>query len=110
MDDEFLRAYSQFTEQWARPLPTPEFRVYYNSHTGEIITYSMENIPGDYIIVDKDTWHENRYDLQVVNGRLVKPDPIIVKIRPSSTGTPTHAQDVTVIAQNSATRWSTNGS
>lgn len=110
MDEEFLKAFNQFTEQWARPMPQPEFRIYYNAQTGEIIAYSMEKIPGDYITVDKDTWHENRYDLQVVNGKLVKPDPIVVKIRPSSTGTPTHPHDVTVVSQNSGTRWSTNGS
>ena len=110
MDDEFLKAFNQFTEQWARPMPQPEFRIYYNSHTGEILAYSMEKIVGDYILVDKNTWHENRYDLRVVNGKLVKPDPIIVKLRPGSTGTPTHPQDVSVVSRDSNTKWGLDAS
>ena len=49
-----------------------EYRLYYND-LGEPLFYSMDNQPGNYIIVDKETYDTGRYDVRIVDGRLIHP-------------------------------------
>lgn len=77
-----------------------ENRLYYND-AGQPITYSQEDLPGNYIIVDHQTFNECRMDVRVVDGKLTRPNMITEfrKLVPSDEGTETLAEDITLIGQ-----------
>ena len=47
-----------------------EYRVYYNEQ-GQIITYTTEDIPGDYLVITADQYQQARHDAMVVERELV---------------------------------------
>jgi hypothetical protein len=58
---------------------TNNYRLYYNSD-GSPKYYSMQDLPGDYIVVDQQTFECSRYDVVVINGKLKSlSDNIIAK-------------------------------
>jgi len=75
-----------------------ENRLYYND-AGQPTTYSQENLPGNYIVVDQQTFNECRMDVRVVDGKLTRPNMITEfrKLVPSDEGTETLAEDITLI-------------
>jgi len=94
--DEFLKAWSQI--QWV-PVVI-EYKVYYNTTTGNILDYTTDDLPGTYITVDKDTFHRHRFDMKVKDGKLVATKPTVGKLCPSDTGTPCHPADITIVTDN----------
>jgi hypothetical protein len=94
------------------PPPAPIFyRAYYNSD-GWVETYSMEDLPGNYIEVDQPTYVISPR-ARVVDGKLcvVKPASTVNKLVPSVTGTPCHPQDICLVAnQEPNTKWSLKSS
>lgn len=58
------------TVQTSSPPKSLEYKVYYNAD-GSIITYTTEELPGEYIVVTKEQWAEARPDARVVDGQLV---------------------------------------
>jgi len=74
-----------------------EFRVYYDKATGEILSYSTDDLPWDYIVVSQEVFHQNRYDRKVEDGVLKTPVPLSGKLRPAVEGTPCHPKDVAII-------------
>lgn len=103
--DEFLKALREFRPEPPQPI---EFRVYYRPEDGSIIGYTNETWPGDYIIVDPQVFHENRFDLRVKNQKLTYPKPTTGKLRPGDKGTACHPQDITIIVERThpVTFWS----
>lgn len=99
-------------EFWAilinQPAPGPIFyRAYYNS-TGQVETYSMEDLPGNYIDVDQATY-VIAPKARVINGQLhvIKPASTVTKLVPSSDGSSCDPRDVCVIANTKETvKWS----
>jgi len=81
-----------------------ENRLYYND-AGQPTTYSQENLPGNYIVVDQQTFNECRMDVRVVDGKLTRPNMITEfrKLVPSDEGTETLAEDITLIGPGQ--RW-----
>jgi hypothetical protein len=49
-----------------------EYRLYYND-LGEVLFYTTNDEPGNYIVVDKAVYAAGRYDNTVVDGKLVLP-------------------------------------
>jgi hypothetical protein len=49
-----------------------EYKLYYDKENGEPLFYSMDNDGGDYIVVDKKTYSEGRYDVYVKDKKLIK--------------------------------------
>ena len=49
-----------------------EYRLYYND-LGEVLFYSTEDLPGNYIVVGKKVYDEGRYDNTIIDGVLVPP-------------------------------------
>lgn len=49
--------------------PVIEFRAYYKED-GSIITYTTEDLPGDYIVITSDQYAEARPDARVLDGLL----------------------------------------
>jgi hypothetical protein len=57
------------------PLPDPpkEYRLYYDTPTGDPFCFSMENHPGSaYIVVTKEQYENaNIEEIKVINGRIL---------------------------------------
>ena len=92
------------TEQefWAalapvEPLPEPVYLLYHDDD-GNPLFYSMERVPGNYIEIDRETYHQAPRYVRVRDGkfhiinRLTYP-----KLVPSSQGTACAPQDVCVV-------------
>lgn len=90
------------------PEPKPIFyRAYYNDQ-GWVETYTMEDLPGNYIEVDQPTYVISPY-ARVVNGKLqvVKPASTVTKLVPGDTGVSCHVHDVCVVVDHEPnTKWS----
>jgi len=73
-----------------------EYRLYYDAN-GIVKSYSMEELDGEYILIDKETYDLSRYDVTIIDGEIVKPaEYIYQKIVPSKTGTMC-SSDVSII-------------
>lgn len=101
--EELLEVYKNLPD----PTPAPVFyRLYYNEH-GHPIVYTMEDLPGNYIDVDRETYVIGSPMVRVINKKLVHLTlKTSEKLRPSNSGTPCHPQDVTIVDSTSTTFWS----
>jgi len=84
---------------WEYVPPQPvEFRLYYDEK-GSIITYTCEKLPGNYIVIDAQTFAECRPDLTVVEGKLVNlvPEVVLSLLTKSVTGTKCASEDVNIL-------------
>jgi hypothetical protein len=73
-----------------------EYRLYHDN--GKVLFYTCEAPEGTFITVDRQTYAEGRYDVQVVDGQVVRnmaPKPTY--LIQSTTGTCCHPDDVSVI-------------
>jgi hypothetical protein len=85
----------------AEPVPDPVpvfFRLYYNER-GEPVSYSMDDLPGNYIEIDAETYQRSRSNVRVVDGKIV---PVIhkrptSKLKPGATGTTCAPDNVSVV-------------
>ena len=73
------------------------FRLYYDE-SGKPVTYTMEDLPGNYIEIDAATFDLGPLNVRVRNGKLIE----IVTMRsqklvPGATGTKCHSKDVSII-------------
>ena len=55
----------------APKIEKPELRLYYDDK-GRVICYSCEKLEGNYIVIDNQIYAECRYDLRVVEGKIVR--------------------------------------
>ena len=101
-------------EFWAiladMPLPTPVFyRAYYDTN-GSVVCYTMEDLPGNYIEIDKETYRHSPMHARIINNKLVEVTPVTVtkKLMPSVTGTPCDPRDVCIVVTTAVphTNWS----
>lgn len=98
--DAFWQAVTQ--HDWSEPEVPIEFRIYYDAE-GNIICYSMEDLPGDYIVTDQHTFNQFRMDFKVRDGKLIKiTHSASWKLVPSETAEyACHASDVTIVVPTS---------
>ena len=78
-----------------------EYRLYYDE-LGEPICYSQEELAGEYIIVDKETYDNGRYDIHVHNHKIISIVKYTVqKLIPVNTskGTECLQDDVSIIGE-----------
>jgi hypothetical protein len=105
--DNFWQAFNT----WDTELSCPVFyRLYYNDD-GSPKTYTMEDLPGNYIEVDRDTYVVGSYNVRVIDQKLVHlaPQNLITKLQPNAVaGTACDPQDVCVVVSDSMphTKWS----
>jgi hypothetical protein len=92
--DEFWKAVAEVN--WAPP-PPPEYRVYYDPATGDIIEYTTEHHDGEFIVVDRETFACNRFEPKIRDGRITWPGPQITKLVHSAEGTTCDPYDITII-------------
>ena len=107
---------NETTENFWRALAEPAlepapifFRLYYNER-GEPVSYSMDDLPGNYIEIDAETYQRSRSNVRVVDGKLV---PVVYKrptnkLTPSTAGTPCSVENVSVVVAEDQphTKWS----
>lgn len=91
--------------------PTPvEFRVYYDE-AGMVLFYTCDKPEGNYLVIDTMTYAEKRFDVRVIDGKLVKvvPGVIISKLKPNLvTGKCTTNEDISIIVDENyidKTKW-----
>ena len=102
-----------FWKVWSQPVaevPPVFYRLYYNND-GSPVCYTMEDLPGNYVDVDIDTYLVGSYNVRVVNQKLVHlpTTALVTKLRPNSTtGTACDPQDVCVVVDENIphTKWS----
>lgn len=86
------------------------YRLYHDER-GRVRFYSMEDLPGQWIAVDAETYALASHRVRVVNGRVVPVPPVsqVEKLRPSSSqGTCCDPRDICLIVDESHphTKWS----
>jgi hypothetical protein len=93
-------------EFWSilQAVPEPKqifYRLYYNND-GTPIIYSMEDLPGNYIEVDQETYVSASFNVRVINDKLTRINPVITvkKLQPTdSTGTACDPRDVCIVVR-----------
>jgi hypothetical protein len=78
-----------------------EYRLYHDEH-GNPTFYTCEKPEGIYIVVDQQTYLECRFDVKIVDGKLIQLNQIalISKLVPSDTGTKCAAFDINIIVKD----------
>jgi hypothetical protein len=104
--ENFLKVMSEFV--WPDPVAIP-FRLYYNED-GTPNCYTMEDLPGKYIEIDRDAYIAHRWNVRVVDDQLqiIPPAVTVQKLVPNNiTGTACHPQDVCIVvsADQPHTKW-----
>jgi hypothetical protein len=96
--------WEEFIKIWQESEPHPKpifFRLYYNDQ-GQPLSYSMEDMPGNYIDIDALTYQRSDFNVRVVDGKLVDipKRTTVIKLKPVGTGTPCDHTDVTVVVNS----------
>jgi hypothetical protein len=76
----------------------PEFRLYYDEN-GKVIHYTCEDLAGNYIVVDSQIYNEGRYDVRVIDGKIVNTSEFIYtqKMIPSTIGSRCAKENVNIL-------------
>jgi hypothetical protein len=94
--ENFIKAWSEF--KWPEQVPVT-YRLYYNDN-GSPKCYTMEDLPGKYVEVDRDTYVLSLWNVRVVDEKLHVIPPVVTvkKLQLSNTdGIACHPQDVCVV-------------
>jgi hypothetical protein len=82
------------------------YRLYYNDQ-GQPVCYSLEDLPGNYIDIDAETFALAPANVRVVDNKLKYiTTRTSDKLVPGNTGTLCHPQNVAVIVEQNGTPWS----
>jgi len=80
------------------PSATPIFYRLYHDAMGHPLFYSMEDMPGTYIEIDRAEYEKNNMQVKIVDGKLIEINTkTMSKLTPSEFGTPCDPRDVAVI-------------
>lgn len=89
-------------EFWAALAPGPEpepvsYRLYYDDR-GHPLFYSMDKVPGNYVEIDQETYHNPPTHVRVIDGKLkISLTYFAEKLVPGNTGTPCAVEDICVV-------------
>ncbi len=97
--DSFWQAVAD--HQWEQPELKQEFRLYHDD-TGNVLYYSMEDLPGNYIIIDRQVFEEHRFDIKIRDGKIIKQNhPASWKLTPTDSASyACHASDVSIVVSD----------
>jgi len=96
--ENFWKAFNE----WDPPPPKPIFHRLYHDDAGLPLFYSMEDVPGNYIEIDRETFSSLPSNVRVVDNKLTYIKHTITnKLVPGDTGTPCDPRDICVVVDNS---------
>ena len=82
----------------AMPEPQPIFYRLYHDDQGLPLFYSTEDLPGNYITIDQETYNRSPSDVRVVQGQMVKNSQgHTTKLVPHHHGTGCAVHDVSIV-------------
>lgn len=87
---------------WEAPVIVPPvFKLYYDD-AGNVICYSCEELEGNYVVIDSQTYVEARPDIRVIDGKLstVPRSMVLSKLMPSDTGTKCAVGDMSIVVDD----------
>lgn len=104
--ENFLRVMAEF--EWPEPRPI-SYRLYYNDD-GSPKCYTMDNLPGKYIEVDRETYINHTWNVRVADGKLciVPIKKTVNKLSPCLVdGVACHPSDICVVTNTNQahTKW-----
>lgn len=78
-----------------------ERRLYYDEN-GDVVTYTMEDLPGNYIIVSQEIFDQVRTDIKIKDGEIIRiTRSNSWKLQPSDNkSTPIHPSDVSIVVNS----------
>ena len=83
-----------------------EYRLYYDTKSGDALYYSMEKNEGSFIVIDEETFVRSKMDIQVIDKKLhTKIHSIVYKLVPTNDGTPCYKDDISIIDDSSDVFW-----
>ena len=103
--ENFWKIWNDF--QWPDPKP-PEFRLYYHED-GSPIIYTMEDLPGQYIEVDREIYLHCPMNVRVVDGKLqiIPAKKTVQKLMPNQQlGTRCDPRDICIVVRDCGIFWS----
>ena len=97
-EEELLEVMRNF--KWLDPVPV-FYRLYYDEN-GLPLFYSMEDLPGNYLEITKEQYHQASRKIRVKNNKIVElTGPLPSKLVPSDEGISCHPEDVSIVVNNS---------
>jgi hypothetical protein len=95
--DAFWQAVAD--HDWVQPEIRQEFRLYYDAQDGRVLFYSMEDLPGEHLVIDRHTFEMHRFDIKVKDGKIIRvKHPASWKLVPADDGEyACHPRDITLI-------------
>ena len=88
--------WAAFAQQPTGSLPV--FYRLYHDESGYPLFYSMEDLPGNYIEIDQETYALASSKVRVIDGKLKKNiSTATAKLIPSTIGTACHPEDICIV-------------
>jgi hypothetical protein len=91
------------------PVKQPSYRIYYDDD-GRPTSYTVDDLPGNYIEVDVATYTDCDRNIRIVDGQIekIKQPVMVAKLTPSDTGISCHPDNVAVVVDHAQphTKWS----
>ena len=90
-----------------KKLADTQYRLYYNSKTGEALQYTTDTLDGTFINITKKQYEESRYDSIVINKKLTSINEAErwLKLVPSDQGIACAVDNVMIVDKNSSAKW-----
>lgn len=101
--ENFWQVWRSF--KWPDPRPV-EYRLYYHKD-GTPKMYTMDDEPGDFILVSQEIYVAASFNVKVIQGKLhiLPPQKILDRLMPDQkSGTCCHPRDVTIIVNGTQGR------
>ena len=104
-----MDAITQFWQQVEPLLVTQQpnifYRLYYDKDSGRPLFYSMEDLPGTWIEIDRATFAAGDTKIKVRNNQII-PDQLgsINKLVPAEFGVCCYKHDITIVSSHSETQ------
>ena len=90
-EQEFWKAYQPIEIK-------PVIRRLYYDNQGLPLFLSQEDLPGNYIDIDEETFHNLPKKIRIISGKLTIIDTCVVtKLTVSDNGTPCHPHDISIV-------------